>query len=157
AGRKPSRRHPALRDHAWRQAVRVAARRGLHSSCLAGSRRTQPVVGSRPVGRLRHRRVPIRLGRKKTAAPRPRGEAEKCNRNPWEEIMRRHLLASTTAFTLLFGAVPAFADMDAARAFLDAEIGDMSSLDRAAQEAEMEWFIKAAEAFKGMDIKVVSE
>ncbi|MBW7947310.1 MAG: carbohydrate ABC transporter substrate-binding protein, partial [Sphingomonadaceae bacterium] len=71
--------------------------------------------------------------------------------------MRRQLLASTTAFTLLFGAIPAFADMDAARAFLDAEIGDMSALDRAGQEAEMEWFIKAAEPFKGMDIKVVSE
>ena len=71
--------------------------------------------------------------------------------------MRRQLLASTTAFTLLFGAIPAFADMDAARAFLDAEIGDMSALDRAGQEAEMEWFIKAAEPFRGMDIKVVSE
>src|SRR5690606_811753 len=33
----------------------------------------------------------------------------------------------------------------------------VSSLDRAAQEAEMEWFIKAAEPFKDMDIKVVSE
>jgi glycerol transport system substrate-binding protein len=42
-------------------------------------------------------------------------------------------------------------DMDEAKAFLDAEIGDMSSLDRAAQEAEMQWFIDAAKPFAGMD------
>jgi len=53
--------------------------------------------------------------------------------------------------------MPAFADMDAARAFLDAEIGDLSALDRAGQEAEMQWFIDAAQPFRGMDIKVVSE
>src|SRR5690606_21135197 len=44
-----------------------------------------------------------------------------------------------------------------AKAFLDAEIGDLSSLDRAAQEAEMQWFIDAAKPFEGMEIKVVSE
>ncbi|MBX9454108.1 MAG: ABC transporter substrate-binding protein [Neoaquamicrobium sediminum] len=71
--------------------------------------------------------------------------------------MRRQLLASTTAIALLVGAAPAFADMEAARAFLDAEIGDMSALSREEQEAEMQWFIDAAEQFKGMDIKVVSE
>ena len=47
--------------------------------------------------------------------------------------------------------------MDAAKAFLDAEIGDLSTLDRAAQEAEMQWFIDAAAPFVGMDIKVASE
>ena len=47
--------------------------------------------------------------------------------------------------------------MDEAKAFLDAEIGDLSTLDRAAQEAEMQWFIDAAKPFAGMDIKVVSE
>jgi len=65
-------------------------------------------------------------------------------------------LKSTTA-ALLILAGPAFADMDAARAFLDAEIGDLSSLTRAEQEAEMQWFIDAAEPFRGMDITVVSE
>ncbi|WP_296641670.1 ABC transporter substrate-binding protein [Roseinatronobacter sp.] len=65
-------------------------------------------------------------------------------------------LKSTTA-ALLILAGPAFADMDAARAFLDAEIGDLSSLTRAQQEAEMQWFIDAAEPFRGMDITVVSE
>ena len=65
-------------------------------------------------------------------------------------------LKSTTA-ALLILAGPAFADMDAARAFLDAEIGDLSSLTRAEQEAEMQWFIDAAAPYAGMEIKVVSE
>jgi glycerol transport system substrate-binding protein len=52
---------------------------------------------------------------------------------------------------------PAFAGMDEAKAFLDAEIGDLSTLSRAEQEAEMQWFIDAAKPFVGMDIKVVSE
>ena len=69
--------------------------------------------------------------------------------------MRRQLLVSTTAIALLVGASPAFADMEAARAFLDAEIGDMSALSREEQEAEMQWFIDAAQEFQGMDIKVV--
>ena len=63
---------------------------------------------------------------------------------------------STTA-ALLILAGPAFADMNAARAFLDAEVGDLSSLTRAEQEAEMQWFIDAAQPFAGMEIKVVSE
>ena len=65
-------------------------------------------------------------------------------------------LRSTTA-ALLVLAGPAFADMDAAKAFLDDEIGDLSSLSRADQEAEMQFFVDAAEPFQGMDIKVVSE
>ena len=71
--------------------------------------------------------------------------------------MRRHFLTSTTALVLLLGAGQAYAGMDEAKAFLDAEIGDMSTLDRAAQEAEMQWFVDAAKPFAGMDIKVVSE
>jgi glycerol transport system substrate-binding protein len=71
--------------------------------------------------------------------------------------MRRKLLTSSTAIMLLWGPVNAWADMDAARAFLDAEIGDMSSLTREEQEAEMQWFIDAAEQFRGMDIRIVSE
>jgi glycerol transport system substrate-binding protein len=40
---------------------------------------------------------------------------------------------TTTAIALALTALgmPAFADMDAAKAFLDAEIGDLSTLDRA--------------------------
>ena len=70
--------------------------------------------------------------------------------------MRRHFL-TTTAVTLLALTGPANADMEAAKKFLDTEIGDVSSLDRAAQEAEMQWFVDAAKPFAGMDIKVVSE
>nr|WP_111300506.1 ABC transporter substrate-binding protein [Paracoccus saliphilus] len=65
-------------------------------------------------------------------------------------------LLSTTAVLLALSG-PAFADMEAARAFLDAEIGDQSVLTRDEQEAEMQWFIDAAEPFKGMSINVVSE
>jgi glycerol transport system substrate-binding protein len=41
--------------------------------------------------------------------------------------------------------------------FLDEHIGDMSALSRAEQEAELQWFIEAAEPFRGMTINVVSE
>jgi glycerol transport system substrate-binding protein len=61
------------------------------------------------------------------------------------------------ALALLATGAPAWADIEAARAFLDAEIGTLSTLDRAAQEAEMQWFIDAAAPFAGMEIKVVSE
>src|SRR5690606_25497472 len=47
--------------------------------------------------------------------------------------------------------------MAAARAFLDAEIGGLSTLTRAEQEDEMAWFISAAEPLRGMSIRVVSE
>ena len=70
------------------------------------------------------------------------------------------LRQTTTAMALALmamGTAPAWADMDAAKAFLDAEIGTMSVLDRAAQESEMQWYIDAAKPFAGMEIKVVSE
>lgn len=54
-------------------------------------------------------------------------------------------------------ATPALADMKAAKEFLDKEVGNVSSLSRAQQEAEMQWFIDAAKPFAGMEIKVVSE
>jgi glycerol transport system substrate-binding protein len=71
--------------------------------------------------------------------------------------MRRQLLVSTTAIGLLFGAGQAYAGMDEAKAFLDSEIAGLSTLDRAAQEAEMQWFIDAAKPFAGMEINVLSE
>ncbi|MCT4369191.1 carbohydrate ABC transporter substrate-binding protein [Yangia mangrovi] len=68
-------------------------------------------------------------------------------------------LKTTTAIALALGLLggPALADMAAATAFLDAEIGDLSTLSRADQEAEMQWYIDAAQPFQGMEIKVVSE
>ena len=47
--------------------------------------------------------------------------------------------------------------MDAAKAFLDSQIGEVSTLTRPQQEAEMAWFINAAKPYAGMEIKVVSE
>ena len=68
-------------------------------------------------------------------------------------------LKSTTALGLALSLLtgPAFAGMEEAKEFLDAEIGEMSALDRAAQEAEMQWFVDAAQPFAGMEIRVVSE
>ncbi|PSJ49132.1 ABC transporter substrate-binding protein, partial [Mesorhizobium ephedrae] len=61
--------------------------------------------------------------------------------------MKRYLLTTTTALALLAGSGAAFADIEAAKTFLDAEIKDQSALDRAAQEAEMQWFVDAAKPF----------
>ncbi len=47
--------------------------------------------------------------------------------------------------------------MDAAKYFLDDQIKDMSSLSRADQEAQMQWYMDAAKPFAGMEIHVVSE
>lgn len=68
-------------------------------------------------------------------------------------------LRSTTAMGAMLAlfAAPAFAGMDEAKAFLDSEIDGVSVLDRAGQEAEMQWFIDAAAPMAGMEIKVVSE
>ncbi|WP_116082469.1 ABC transporter substrate-binding protein [Tropicimonas sp. IMCC34011] len=68
-------------------------------------------------------------------------------------------LRSTTALAAALGllSAPAFADMDAAMEFLDTEIDGVTTLSREEQEAEMQWFIDAAEQFQGMDINVVSE
>ena len=71
--------------------------------------------------------------------------------------MRYHLMSSVGALALMLAAGPAFADMDEAKKFLDAEIGTLSTLSRADQEAEMQWFIDAAKPMAGMEIKVVSE
>lgn len=69
----------------------------------------------------------------------------------------RHTTTAMALALMVLGHGPAWADMNAARAFLDAEIGDLSTLSRAEQEAELQWFIDAAAPFRGMDIKVVSE
>jgi len=61
------------------------------------------------------------------------------------------------ALALMVTGAPVWADMEAAKAFLDAEIGDLSTLTRDEQEQEMQWFIDAAAPLAGMDIKVVSE
>ncbi len=57
---------------------------------------------------------------------------------------------------LLLFAGAACADMAAAKKWVEKEF-QPSTLSKADQLKEMEWFIKAAEPFKGMEIKVVSE
>ncbi|MES2914895.1 MAG: ABC transporter substrate-binding protein [Pseudomonadota bacterium] len=71
--------------------------------------------------------------------------------------MRLRQTSTAMALALMAYGLPAWADIEAAKAFLDAEIGDMSVLDRAGQEAEMQWFIDAAKPLAGMEIKVASE
>lgn len=71
--------------------------------------------------------------------------------------MRLRRTGTAMALALMAMQAPAWADIEAARAFLDAEIGELSTLTREEQEAEMQWFIDAAEPFRGMEIKVVSE
>ncbi|MDQ3561143.1 MAG: ABC transporter substrate-binding protein, partial [Pseudomonadota bacterium] len=70
--------------------------------------------------------------------------------------MRKNLMGTVAVLAMIVPGA-AWADMEAATQFLDAEIGELSTLSRAEQEAEMQWFIDAAQAFQGMDIKVVSE
>ncbi len=76
-----------------------------------------------------------------------------------ETIATRLKLGLAGGGLVLAGALlagPAAADMAAAEKWVDAEF-QPSTLSRAEQLKEMEWFIKAAEPFKGMEIKVVSE
>ena len=70
--------------------------------------------------------------------------------------MRNKLLLSSALFAMALCG-PAHAGMDEAKAFLDTEINGLSSLSRADQEKEMQWFVDAAKPLAGMEIKVVSE
>jgi len=73
-----------------------------------------------------------------------------------ESLMRRTLLATAAAVALL-SPTASWAGMDEAKAFLDTEINGLSTLSRADQEKEMQWYIDATAPFKGMNISVVSE
>ncbi|ETX30410.1 ABC transporter substrate-binding protein [Roseivivax isoporae] len=68
-------------------------------------------------------------------------------------------LKSTTALGLALSlwSAPAWAGMEEAIEFLDNEIAGVTTLSREEQEAEMQWFVDAAQPFAGMDINVVSE
>ncbi len=70
--------------------------------------------------------------------------------------MKRQLVATlvATAFTVSSGL--ALADIDAAKKWVDDEF-QPSSISKDEQMAEMEWFIKAAEPLKGLEINVLSE
>jgi glycerol transport system substrate-binding protein len=66
------------------------------------------------------------------------------------------LLGGMVMGLCLLLANPAAADMAAAQKWVESEF-QISTLSRQDQLKEMEWFIKAAEPFKGMEIRVVSE
>jgi glycerol transport system substrate-binding protein len=70
--------------------------------------------------------------------------------------MKLKYLASAAALGLLAVANPAFADVEAAKKWIDSEF-QPSALSKEDQLKEMEWFIQAAAPFKGMEINVLSE
>ncbi len=70
--------------------------------------------------------------------------------------MRIHLLAAVSAVAIATVSATAFAGMEDAKKWIDNEF-QPSVLSKAEQLKEMEWFVKAAEPFKGMEINVLSE
>src|SRR6201981_1802198 len=75
-------------------------------------------------------------------------------------LARSRVLMMTSAFALVAAAgavsAPAYADEAAAKKWIDSEF-QPSTLSKDDQLKEMQWFIKAAEPFKGMEINAVSE
>jgi glycerol transport system substrate-binding protein len=69
--------------------------------------------------------------------------------------MKMKLLASAAIAYAMFAA-PAQADVAAAQKWIDSEF-TISAISKEEQLKEMEWFVKAAEPFKGMEINVLSE
>jgi glycerol transport system substrate-binding protein len=69
--------------------------------------------------------------------------------------MKMKLLAPAAVALALF-ATPSYADSAAAKKWIESEFA-LSALSKEDQMKEMEWFIKAAEPFKGMEINVLSE
>ncbi|MBO6519567.1 MAG: carbohydrate ABC transporter substrate-binding protein [Rhodospirillales bacterium] len=70
--------------------------------------------------------------------------------------MRKQLLAAVALGALTAISSHARADMAAAERWVNEEF-QPSTLSKADQMTEMQWFIKAAEPFKGMEINVLSE
>jgi glycerol transport system substrate-binding protein len=64
--------------------------------------------------------------------------------------------ASVAALLIALGATPTLADMEAAKKWVDSEF-QPSTISKDQQLKEMEFFIKAAEPFKGMEVNVLSE
>ncbi len=70
--------------------------------------------------------------------------------------MKRSMLAAAAVIGAIGLSGPATAGIDEARKWVDDEF-QPSTLSKDAQMTEMEWFIKAAEPFVGMEINVLSE
>ena len=75
-------------------------------------------------------------------------------------MIRTRVLMMTSAVALMAASAaitaPAFADEAAAKKWIDSEF-QPSTLSKDDQMKEMQWFIKAAAPYKGMEINVVSE
>lgn len=65
------------------------------------------------------------------------------------------LVLALSAFTLMLSPI-AQADMTAAKRWINSEF-QPSTLSKKEQQTEMQWFVKAAAPFKGMEINVLSE
>jgi len=70
--------------------------------------------------------------------------------------MRKTILASVALLATVSFAGFAFAGVEEAKKWVDNEF-QPSTLSKEDQMKEMEWFSKAAEPFKGMEINVLSE
>jgi len=70
--------------------------------------------------------------------------------------MRKHLATAVAAVSLAMAGQAVYADINAAKKWIDSEF-QPSTLSKQDQIKEMEWFIKAAQPFRGMEINVLSE
>ncbi|MFZ8870988.1 MAG: ABC transporter substrate-binding protein [Litorivicinaceae bacterium] len=70
--------------------------------------------------------------------------------------MRKHLATAVAAVSLVMAGQAVYADMNAAKKWIDSEF-QPSALSKSDQIKEMEWFVKAAEPFRGMEVNVLSE
>ncbi|HZD24980.1 MAG TPA: carbohydrate ABC transporter substrate-binding protein, partial [Alphaproteobacteria bacterium] len=70
--------------------------------------------------------------------------------------MRKQTITALAVIATMTVAAPAWAGMDEAKKWVNEEF-QPSTLSKAEQMKEMEWFIKAAEPYKGMEINVVAE
>ncbi len=70
--------------------------------------------------------------------------------------MKRQLLATFVAAALTASTGQVFADVAAAEKWVNDEF-QPAAISKEEQMAEMEWFIKAAEPFKGLEVNVLSE
>ncbi len=69
--------------------------------------------------------------------------------------MKMRLMAAVATVAMVSFASASFAGMEEAKKWIENEF-QPSTLSKEDQMKEMEWFIKAAEPFKGMEINVLS-
>jgi glycerol transport system substrate-binding protein len=70
--------------------------------------------------------------------------------------MRKRISAVAMMVTAISLSAPAFAGMDEAKKWVESEF-QPSALSKDEQLKEMEWFVKAAEPLKGLEVNVLSE